>query len=351
MPFRFFRRVPVAKGLTMNISKTGLSFSAGPRGGAATLGTSGARGTMSLPGTGLFYTVDKRNLWSGSKQKRAGGQASAADPDREVPMGSPLELGFFEKFLIPKEERIVVDGFKALVLGDHETALMAFEQAPNSADARWIAGMMRLKQREHARAEAHLNYALEHEDDLGRLVSKYQVEVILKLPITPELSAVARPRRRGTLLALTESYQDRGEMEKARACLETLFKELPEDPVVKLSLAELLMADEDPLADNTAKEIVAMVGEVKNESDVHAALMFYKAKALHVLGLNKAAVSTLTVAYRRGKGRDPELLRAIRYERALTYEALNQNARARAEFEGLYADAPDYEDVANRLGL
>ncbi len=335
----------------MNISKTGASFSAGPRGGALTLGTSGARGTMSLPGTGLFYTVDKKNLFGGSKRSRSGRSAASEDTPGEVPVGSPLELGFFEKFLVPKEERIVVDGFKALVEGNHEAALKAFEQAPNSADARWIAGMMRLKQREHARAEAHLNYALDHEADLGSLVGKYQVEVILKLPITPEVTALAQPRRRGTLLALTESYQDRGEMDKARECLEALFKELPEDPVVVLSLVEWLVTDEDPLSQDTAKEIVAMVGEVENESDVHAALMLYKAKALHGLGLNKAALSTLTAAYRRKKDRSPELLRVIRYERALVYEALKQKARARAEFEGIYADAPDFEDVATRLGL
>lgn len=336
----------------MNISKTGASFSVGPRnGGAVTLGTSGARGTMSLPGTGLFYTVDKKNLWSGSKRGRSRSSAATDRGDRAVPAGSPLELGFFEKFLIPKEERIVVDGFKALVLGDHEAALSAFEQAPNSADARWIAGMMRLKNREHIRAEAHLNYALEHEEDLGSLVGKYQVDVILKLPITPEVTALAQPRRRGTLLALTESYQDRGELNQAKHCLDTLYRELPEDPVVQLSLAELLLAQEEPVSESTAKEIVSMVGEIENQSDIHAALMLYKAEALHVLGLNKAALSTLTAAYRRKKDRDPDLLRAIRYQRALIYEVLSQKSRARAEFEEIYAQAPDFEDVASRLVL
>jgi len=335
----------------MNISKTGASFSAGPRGGALTLGTTGARGTMSLPGTGLFYTVDKKNIWSGSKRARSKSSAVAGGADREVPVGSPLDLGFFEKFFVPKKERIVVEGFKALVLGDHEAALSAFEQAPNSADARWIAGMMRLKNREHTRAEAHLNYALDHEQDLGSLVSKYQVEVILKLPITPEVTALAQPRRRGTLLALTESYQDRGELDKAKQCLDALYKELPDDPVVQLSLAELLLAKEGPVGESTAKEIVSVVGEIENESDIHAALMLYKAQALHVLGLNKAALSTLTKAYRRKKDRDPDLLRAIRYERALIYEALSQKSRARAELEEIYAEAPNFEDVASRLGL
>jgi len=42
-------------------------------------------------------------------------------------------------------------------------------------------------------------------------------------------------------------------------------------------------------------------------------------------------------------------LQALRYERALVYEGLGQNRRARVELEKLYAEAPGYEDVATRL--
>jgi len=57
------------------------------------------------------------------------------------------------------------------------------------------------------------------------------------------------------------------------------------------------------------------------------------------------------VAFRRKKDRDPDLLRAIRYERALAYQAAGRGSRARSELEAIYAEAPDYEDVASRLGL
>jgi len=39
------------------------------------------------------------------------------------------------------------------------------------------------------------------------------------------------------------------------------------------------------------------------------------------------------------------------YERALVYEDLGQRRRARSELEKLYAEFPDCEDVAARLGL
>jgi hypothetical protein len=47
-----------------------------------------------------------------------------------------------------------------------------------------------------------------------------------------------------------------------------------------------------------------------------------------------------------------ELLREFWSERVLGYENLGQRrGRSRSEFEKLYAEDPDYEDVAMRLEL
>jgi hypothetical protein len=47
----------------------------------------------------------------------------------------------------------------------------------------------------------------------------------------------------------------------------------------------------------------------------------------------------------------PTYFKRFGYERALVYEDLGKPRRARAELEKIYAEAPDYEDVAARLGL
>ncbi len=62
-----------------------------------------------------------------------------------------------------------------------------------------------------------------------------------------------------------------------------------------------------------------------------------------------AARDALTAAFRRKKNRDPELLAAIQYERALVYEARGKHSRAREEFGRIYADDPAYKDVAERI--
>lgn len=53
---RLFRRVRIAPGLSLNLSKSGPSLSLGVKGAHVTLGPKGIRKTVGLPGTGVFYT-------------------------------------------------------------------------------------------------------------------------------------------------------------------------------------------------------------------------------------------------------------------------------------------------------
>ena len=343
MVLRFWRRVRVAPGVTMNLSKRGGSLSFGPRGAKYTMGTSGRRGTVSLPGTGLFYTVR-----GGGKGSSSGRGAAPEQPG--IDAAHRLNLGFFKRLFTPANERALVEGLKAMVQNHEDEALAHFEAGRELADAHWLAGILRLKRKHFNDAEAHLRYCLRHVGSLGEHLDKYGVVPTTSLAITPEVTAHIQPRKRGTLLALAEIEQARGDLAAARQWLETLRKAYADDPVVKISLAEVMLECEaDPKA--AAENIVRMTADVDNDTPVHAALLLYKGRALRELGLDDAAFRTLTKAFRRKKDRDPELLRSIRFERALAYEAAGRNSRARSELEAIYAEAPDYEDVARRLGL
>ncbi|WP_439525244.1 DUF4236 domain-containing protein [Marivita sp.] len=54
MAFRFWRRVRLAPGVTLNLSKSTPSRSLGPREAKYTISPRGNRATAGLPGTGLF---------------------------------------------------------------------------------------------------------------------------------------------------------------------------------------------------------------------------------------------------------------------------------------------------------
>lgn len=53
---RLWRRVRIAPGVTINLTKSGPSVSVGPRGAKMTFGSRGIRQTLGIPGTGIYAT-------------------------------------------------------------------------------------------------------------------------------------------------------------------------------------------------------------------------------------------------------------------------------------------------------
>jgi len=298
---------------------------------------------VGIPGTGLFYTT----TLSSRRSTARSGMASA------VPSAPPqrrLTLGFFKRLLTPEDEEALVDGCRELVLGNEDKALQYLEKAVHLADGAYLAGFLALKKGRLADAEGYLATAVQKHSHLGRYFSRYGISATISLAITDEVVAIIDPNLRGVLLGLAEVYQRQERWQDAISCLERLWQLGPDDVVVKLSLAELLL-DAHPGDQEVCQRVVRLAGGIGNDTPIHTALLLYKAKALHALGLLEAARDTLTAALRRKKGRSEELLRALRYQRALVYEDLGQRRRARRDLEKIYAEAPDYEDVAARLGL
>jgi len=337
MGFRFWRRVRIAPGVTLNLSKSSGSLSFGPRGAKYTVGSRGRRATVGIPGTGLFYTTSTSK---GSRRK------SKAPPP--VPQKDRLDLGFFDRLFISDNEAALVEGCKQLVAGNETQALENLSKAGDLPDAAFLAGFLALKTGKPEQAARHLVHAAKNHGNLGTLLAKYGVSATMNLAITEEVCAQVGPDLRGALLGLVEACQELGRHEEALQWLEELLTLEPQDVVVKLSLAELLMENPD---EATCQRVVRLAEGIENEDAVHAALLLYKGKALHTLNLPEAARDTLTTALRRKKDRPPDLLLALAYERALAYEALGRKSQARKELGKLYAQDPDYEDVAVRLGL
>lgn len=336
MSFRFWRRIRIAHGVTLNLSKSTASLSFGPRGAKYTISPRGNRGTAGLPGTGLFYTVHE------PRRASPANAPNVAQRDR-------LSLGFFRRLFTPADERALVDGLKALNVGDEATALAEFEKAADLPDATWMAGMLLLKREEFRAARRHLDSALVGLDRLGGMLEKYGINAQVTFPMTPEVDAHVRPRERGIRLALVEIAQFERDHAQGMRHVERLLVIGPEDPIVLLTFAELAL---DGDADRTVLErIVALTAKTANETPVHTALLLYRGRALARLGLPDAAIDVFTLALRRRKDRADTLLRQLRYERALHYDQVGRKAQARRELERVYAEDPGFEDVQERLGL
>jgi len=339
MSFRFWRRVRLAPGLTLNLSKSTASLSIGPPGAKYTISPRGNRATAGLPGTGLFYTVHDRGR----------GTSGSRAPAPNVPQRDKLDLGFFRRLITPADERGFVDGLKALHEGQDDAALEALEQPDAAPDALWAAGMIRLRREEFAKAQAHFEAVLGTHRQLGELFAKYDVAAQASLAITEDVVAHIAPCERGTRLALVEIAQRAGEHCAAHQHLRALLSEANDDAVVLLSFVELAL--DTPEDTDLLQDVVGRTVEVDNITPVDTAILLYRGKALAALGLPAAAIDVFTLANRRRKDRSPELLQQVRYERAMLYEQVGKRARARREFEKLYAADPRFADLAERLGL
>ena len=79
MPSRFFRRVRIAPGLTVNLSKSGASLSLGGRGAHYTLGHGRRRTTVGIPGSGMYWTTySHRHARSAAKPRPRSARPPAA---------------------------------------------------------------------------------------------------------------------------------------------------------------------------------------------------------------------------------------------------------------------------------
>jgi tetratricopeptide (TPR) repeat protein len=360
MGFRFFKRMNILPGVQLNLSKGGGSISLGPQGAKLTVGTSGARVTFGIPGTGLFYTTNFSLGKLGRLFGQPSGSAAAKESARSTAQESKTQVSarpdqeqltpdFFDELSVPDDQKELAAGCRALAKGDEDKALAHLRNATHLGDGAFLAGVLALKKGQLQEAAQYLMAAAAQESALGRHLSRYGVTAMLSLAVTEEVSAHVGPDIRGVLLALAEVYQRQEKRSEAIQCLEQLRKLEPADVLVRLSLAELLMENGAPTKD-ICQKVVQLAEKVENDTAIHTALLLYKAKALRTLGWLDAAREILTKALKQKKGRSADLLRALRYERALVYENQGERKKARMELEKLYSEAPEYEDVKTRLG-
>ncbi|HEY1850072.1 MAG TPA: DUF4236 domain-containing protein [Candidatus Binataceae bacterium] len=78
--FRFYRRVHIFPGASINFSKSGPSLTLGVRGAHVTLGRRGITKTVGLPGSGLYYT------------SRTGYHSGVHSAHADAPAGPPNDI-------------------------------------------------------------------------------------------------------------------------------------------------------------------------------------------------------------------------------------------------------------------
>lgn len=349
MSMRFRRSIRIGKLLQMNLSKSGVGFSAGVEGLRLRTGPRGTYFTFGMPGTGLYWEKKLNNNSFGDftpddkdeKKKRSSrskkrGDDSTFDPSEplKAPRGAPTA------------EVALVQGLNEAREGDIDKAIRHLKDA-SKADpgAAMLAAYFTVR---HRRGEIDdaiqmLEKLVASDDEIASpMIEKYMPGASVEMYITPNVQADVPVNGMGAAILLAELYQMRGREAEATGLMESLFA-LTEHPVVRLSLCDLYAGQ--GLWDG----VVKYGSGVESDDDVTLGTMILYGMALQQHDLHTAAIKVLTDALRRKKDRSKHLLAEARYWRARSYEASGKASRARDEYELVFAEDPAMRDVKDRL--
>ncbi|MGI6120495.1 MAG: DUF4236 domain-containing protein [Desulfosporosinus sp.] len=345
MGFRFFKRVNILPGVSMNFSKSGPSFSFGPRGMKYTVGAKGSRTTFGIPGTGLYYTTTNSH-----KRKPGGTQANSQRPGTQQPVSNNVNLGFFHRLLLSPQEKQLLNGLNAFAAGNNDAAFQFFQQGSALPDCAFMCGFLALGRDDYRTAEVYLQQCQANIGELGKAINNINANLELLLDISEYIEAPVSVDVRGLGLSLVEAYQHLDKYNDALLILERLWNSNPSDKVICLSLIDLVSLS--PISSRQQlNDVIDMTKTIVNEEPIDTNILYLRSYALYRLSLADAAITQLSAILRKKKNRPEVLMLDIRYLRAQIYEELNQEAKAKKDYQDIYMKNPKYEDVAARLGI
>ncbi len=351
MAMRFRRSVKLAPGIRLNVGKKSASVRLGGRGYGYTVSTSGRRTkSVGIPGSGLHWTSSSGGGRSTGGSRRgqggSGSQAAVAAIPQTIEQAIPGS-GLFAS----KAEKSFRKGLIAYVRRELPDALTHFttarEAAPDNSAAALFRGFTLASVDRDAEAISDLEQVLASTTGLpDRFMQKFcgRLDMRVEVIVVPGLRVPVEHDEFGAAMVLAEAYQVAGRTDDAIDLLEGLGDAGADEAVVACSLAELY------LDAGAFEDVIRVTDGLGNEDDVSLAALVFRGAALRRLGLLDAAQETHKATLRSSK-RDAGLLQRARYERALTYELQGNQRMYRKDIETVFATAPDFGDVRERLGI
>lgn len=344
MGFRFNKRIKIMPGLTMNVSKSGIGYSAGGKGVRVTKRADGrVTRTISAPGTGLSHT---RTVSGGAAKTST--RTAAPRPARPAvvtppPPPRPPQPGV----LAPRWEKDLFSETSNSRSNDYAQVAAKHPDAPGlrvlcaTVEGLWHFTRLNTGSGDPRRARALLGWAAANgSGDLGRhpFVTKYLAERTWPVEIAGGVVAHLTLEQDVALLAAAELHQTAGDLEAAIWVVE----QAEPTTAAALSLAELYS---DAGRDD---EVVDLTNGLTNEDDATALLLVLRGRAFAQQGLNDAARLALKEAM-RVRSRPAEIRHRALLERAGINLAQNKKAAARKDIETVYSEDPTYPGVREAL--
>ncbi len=331
MGFRMRKSFRLAKGVRVNLSKSGIGVSAGIKGARYSVHSSGRRTTsVGIPGTGLGYVSSK-----GGGRRSSGSRSAASQPIAMVPP-RPAKPGLFA----PKGEKELYKAIKSgMDIAAIDQVAQLYPSHRNQALA--LAAIKRLENdQEPDVAIGQLQevfgsgYDPASDDFSQKYLSFISLSVgipnhpVASLPFSKALLAISLS---GTLLK-----QDR-----QQEALE-LGQYLRDSIAGQILLAELY--DSCGLSD----KVLESTDNLDNTDDASMLLITLRGKALAKQGYTDAALEAFKEAL-RFRSRPDELKKFAWRERAKAYLASGKPSQAKKDLERIMAEDSSYPELDELL--
>ncbi len=336
MGFRYRKSIRIAKGVRLNVSKSGVGLSAGVRGARYSVHSSGRRtATVGIPGSGMSWS---QTSGGGRAPSRTRSSASGSSPP--APATVPEELGRQRPGLLAaKGEKVL---HRAIVNDDISAMQAAAAEHPEyGLAARTIAGLKLVASAaDQPMGKALLATVFESGQEPGDqpFMQKYLPNMGFEVPIAPGVGALLPVSRDAIGLLLAELHQAAGDSTAAIDVVEQL------EPTAHaaVSLAELYTEA------RRFPDVVELTDGLNNEDDASALLCVFRGVAFREQGYHQAAREAFKEAL-KSKKRDQVIRHRALLERARTYLAEGKRAMARKDLERIMADDSNYEGLNELL--
>jgi tetratricopeptide (TPR) repeat protein len=360
MAVRFHKQIRLGELVKLNINKKSASLSVGFKGVHFNIGPKGPMIDIGIPGTGLSY----RKQLGKSKEHKADAQVVAqsvpppAIPDlQQKPDYDPDTMGDVPPLRSGADwqESAFHMGASAYTRGNFVLAYKTFSpliDSPYRDDARFMSAITATYLDVYGQALDLLRALLEDAKpplpgEEGSLVERYLRNCSINIQITQFTSATLPLDMTAALFLYVELLQLGDHIDEATRLIADLFRDNPKFRLAQLSLADLLM--QQGRYDDIFKLFSTSTPELKAEDDASVEIMYYWALALTAKGLYDAAALVYKRALARKKGINPDLRRILRYGRADLYLRQGKKAMARKYYEQIFAEAPVFLDVPQRI--
>jgi len=261
-----------------------------------------------------------------------------------------VRASYFDDRFVQAGDEAFVEGVRAISAGRRAEARWRLADVRNHADASFLGAALALLDGDARAAERGFDAALGAARRLGRTLRRYDLDATIWLQLTPELSLSVLPTREGVLFAQAVLLRELGQVEPARAALAELQRLAPQDVVVRLCLADLLLA-RTTRREEAARRVLRLSDGVANTSTQHASLLLFRARALRRLGRARAALTLCARVVGRANARPRELVLAFQFERARAAGELHDFATEQRVLSRLDRLAPGYAEARAPLDL